>query len=64
MLKKKQFTIQKEDEEDFEAFLTNLNKKRNQDLSQSSLIQDDIVKTVNLVKETEISPSENCKNTF
>lgn len=29
MLKKKQFTIQQEDEEDFEAFLTKLNRKRN-----------------------------------
>jgi hypothetical protein len=34
MLKKKQFLIQQEDEEDFEAFLSNLNSKRNQDLKE------------------------------
>ena len=34
MLKKNQFLIQQEDEEDFEAFLSNLNSKRNQDLKE------------------------------
>ena len=34
MPKKKQFLIQQEDEEDFEAFLSNLNSKRNQDLKE------------------------------
>ena len=32
MLKKKQFAIQQEDEEDFEAFLVKLNQKRQQDI--------------------------------
>ena len=34
MLKKKQFVIQQEDEEDFEAFLTKLNSKRQMDLEK------------------------------